>query len=204
VYTTCQPEHGVADNMATDQAKLAADSRAFPILTYDPRKGDTIRERLSLQGNPAINDDWWLDPKSGEQVDFIDFCRSEGRFAKHFDKDGNPSELLLRAKQERLENWKQLQELAGVLGNKSPAAKSEAKPVAAKKPAPPVAASNGNGLPRGFDSGSKIKYNDGATWVEGVIESVQPVRLALADSSTIVVSPDVFREAVAVGIVALR
>ena len=53
-------------------------------------------------------------------VDFIDFCRSEGRFAKHFDKEGNPSETLLRAKQERLENWKQLQELAGLLDKKKP------------------------------------------------------------------------------------
>jgi pyruvate ferredoxin oxidoreductase beta subunit len=44
-YTTCQPEHGVADNMATDQARLAVDTRAFPLLIYDPRKGDTIRER---------------------------------------------------------------------------------------------------------------------------------------------------------------
>ena len=31
VYSTCQPEHGVADNMAMHQAKLAVDSRAFPI-----------------------------------------------------------------------------------------------------------------------------------------------------------------------------
>ncbi len=36
-----------------------------------------------------------------------------GRFAKHFDKDGDPSETLLNAKQERLENWRILQELAG-------------------------------------------------------------------------------------------
>ena len=54
---------------------------------------------------------------------------------------------------------------------KSPAAKSEAKPAAGKIPAPPVAGSNGNALPRGFDSGAKIKYNDGAAWVDGVIES---------------------------------
>ena len=38
-FTTCQPEHGVADNMAYHQAKLAADSRTFPVFIYDPRKG---------------------------------------------------------------------------------------------------------------------------------------------------------------------
>ena len=113
-YTTCQPEHGVADNMASDQARLAVDSRAFPLLIYDPRKGDTIRKRLSLQGNPAMKEDWYTNPKTGEQIDFITFARSEGRFAKHFDKEGNPSETLLRSKQDRLENWHVLQELAGL------------------------------------------------------------------------------------------
>jgi len=113
-YTTCQPEHGVADNMASDQARLAVDTRAFPLLIYDPRAGDTIKKRLSLQGNPSVKDDWYKNPKTGDLVDFIDFCRSEGRFAKHFDKDGNPSETLLRAKQDRLENWQLLQELAGL------------------------------------------------------------------------------------------
>ena len=62
-------------------------------------------QALSLQGNPAMKEDWWTNPKTGEVVDFIDFCRSEGRFAKHFDREGNPSETLLTARQERLENW---------------------------------------------------------------------------------------------------
>jgi len=113
-YTTCQPEHGVADNMAADQARMAVDTRAFPLLIFDPDQGETIRERTSLQGNPAMKEDWWTNPKTGEVVDFIDFCRSEGRFAKHFDREGNPSETLLRARQERLENWWVLQELAGL------------------------------------------------------------------------------------------
>jgi pyruvate/2-oxoacid:ferredoxin oxidoreductase beta subunit/NAD-dependent dihydropyrimidine dehydrogenase PreA subunit len=113
-YTTCQPEHGVADNMAGEQARLAVDTRAFPLLIYDPRKGDTIKTRLSLQGNPAVKEDWFVNPKTKEEVTFIDFARSEGRFAKHFDKDGNPSQTLLHAKQDRLENWHLLQELAGL------------------------------------------------------------------------------------------
>ena len=96
-YTTCQPEHGVADNMAADQARLAVDSRAFPLLVYDPDKGNTIKSRLSLQGNPGLKNDWYTSPKSGETIDFIDFCRSEGRFGKHFDKDGNASEVLEKA-----------------------------------------------------------------------------------------------------------
>jgi pyruvate ferredoxin oxidoreductase beta subunit len=113
-YTTCQPEHGVADNMASEQARLAVDSRAFPLLVFDPRKGKTVRERLSLQGNPGVKDDWYVNPKTKEAVTFIDFARSEGRFSKHFDRNGNPSETLLRAMEDRLENWHLLQELAGL------------------------------------------------------------------------------------------
>src|SRR4029078_1658068 len=92
---------------------------------HDPRKGGTIRERLSLQGNPASGEAWWTHPKTGQVVDFIDFARSEGRFSKHFDKAGNPSETLLRAKEDRLENWHLLQELAGVLGQGKTAAEAK-------------------------------------------------------------------------------
>jgi len=31
VYTTCQPEHGVGDNMAAQQSKLAVETRTFPV-----------------------------------------------------------------------------------------------------------------------------------------------------------------------------
>ncbi|GDY10398.1 hypothetical protein LBMAG52_38860 [Planctomycetia bacterium] len=113
-YTTCQPEHGVADNMASEQARLAVDTRAFPLVLFDPRQGDTIKKCLSLQGNPAIKEDWFKNPKTGAVVDFIDFARSEGRFAKHFDKDGNPSATLQYAKSDRLANWHTLQDLAGL------------------------------------------------------------------------------------------
>ena len=45
VYTPCMPEHGIADDAATRQAKLAVESRAFPLFTYDPRRGPTYAER---------------------------------------------------------------------------------------------------------------------------------------------------------------
>jgi len=114
VFTTCQPEHGVGDNMAEHQAKLAADSRSFPIFIYDPTKGSRFRERLSLVGNPNVKEDWYIHPKTREPIDFIYFARTEGRFAKQFDKDGNPSPTLIATQQERLENWHLLQDLAGV------------------------------------------------------------------------------------------
>jgi len=114
IYTTCQPEHGVGDNVSAHQARLARDTRAFPVFIHDPRQGELMRERLSLRGNPAIREDWSVDPKTGENVDFITFARTEGRFARQFDAEGNPSEALLCAQDDRLAHWHLLQELAGL------------------------------------------------------------------------------------------
>ena len=114
VYTTCQPEHGVGDAASYDQARLAVNSRTFPVFTHDPRKGDRLSERLSLAGNPAVKKDWYVNPKTNEEVTFVDFARTEGRFFKQFDEQGNPSKVMLATKAERLKNWHQLQDLAGV------------------------------------------------------------------------------------------
>jgi pyruvate/2-oxoacid:ferredoxin oxidoreductase beta subunit/ferredoxin len=115
VYTTCQPEHGVPDCNSARQAKLAVETRAFPLFIHDPRRGRRIRERLSLVGNPAQKEDWWTPPNSEKPLTFIDFARSEGRFAKQFDAAGNPSAALLETQEDRVQNWRRLQELAGLL-----------------------------------------------------------------------------------------
>jgi pyruvate ferredoxin oxidoreductase beta subunit len=113
VYTPCQPEHGIADDASTRQAKLAVQNRAFPLFVYDPRKGESIAERLSLQGNPALKDDWFSAP-DGSPQDFLAFARTEGRFAPHFGKDGTASAEILGTQADRLANWHTLQELAGL------------------------------------------------------------------------------------------
>jgi pyruvate/2-oxoacid:ferredoxin oxidoreductase beta subunit/formate hydrogenlyase subunit 6/NADH:ubiquinone oxidoreductase subunit I len=118
-YTTCQPEHGVADDRAAAQARLAVTSRAFPLFTHDPRRGPTLRERLSLQGNPDPTADWYRHPRTGEAVDFIDFARTERRFARQFAADGAPAPALLAARDDRLAHWRRLQELAGVTHRRS-------------------------------------------------------------------------------------
>jgi pyruvate/2-oxoacid:ferredoxin oxidoreductase beta subunit len=112
-YAACMPEHGIADDAATRQAKLAVESRAFPLLSYDPRRGESIAERLSLQGNPALKADWATLP-GGETVDFLSFARTEGRFAGHFASDGAPTPEILATRDDRLANWRGLQELAGI------------------------------------------------------------------------------------------
>ena len=112
VYAPCQPEHGIADDASTAQAKLAVESRAFPLFTYDPRRGPTTAVRLSLQGNPAIRDDWAKAP-DGSPIDFLAFARTEGRFAPHFAADGTPTAEIVATQADRLAAWKTLQELAG-------------------------------------------------------------------------------------------
>jgi pyruvate/2-oxoacid:ferredoxin oxidoreductase beta subunit len=112
VYAPCMPEHGIADDVATQQAKLAVDSRAFPLFSYDPRRGERLSERWSLQGNPALRDDWAKGP-DGSTIDFLTFARTEGRFSGHFDADGAPTDEILATRADRLANWRTLQELAG-------------------------------------------------------------------------------------------
>ncbi len=115
VYTSCQPEHGIADDRSYHQAKLAVDCRVFPVFHYDPQKGERISERLSLQGNPAKKEDWYSNSKTGEDYNFIKFARTENRFARNFNKDGEPHPILLETQKERLRNWNFLQELAGII-----------------------------------------------------------------------------------------
>ena len=113
VYTPCQPEHGIADDSASAQSRQAVDSRAFPLFTFDPRRGPAIAERLSLQGNPQLAEDWSKQP-DGSVFDFLDFARTEGRFADHFAADGTPSVEMLATREDRLLNWKLLKEMARI------------------------------------------------------------------------------------------
>ncbi len=97
LYTTCQPEHGVGDDRSAEQAKLALEGRAYPLFVYDPDAGVSFQECCSLEGNPAIDQDWptyaieYVDENGREAklevpMTFADFALTEGRFRKHFRK----------------------------------------------------------------------------------------------------------------------
>ncbi len=94
-YTTCQSEHGIADDAGSRRARLAVDSRMSPVFVHDPRRGDTLAERFTLEGNPDIGKDWvmttleYVDAQGNHQLKEIpftpaDFAVHEGRFQKHF------------------------------------------------------------------------------------------------------------------------
>jgi hypothetical protein len=60
-----------------------------------------------------VKEDWTKSP-DGSTFDFVSFARTEGRFAQHFDKEGNPSPELQASQEDRLRNWHFLQEMAGL------------------------------------------------------------------------------------------
>ncbi|MEH6627257.1 MAG: 2-oxoacid:acceptor oxidoreductase family protein [Motiliproteus sp.] len=94
LYTSCQPEHGIGDDMGRHQAKLAVESRAYPLFRYNPDNGKTAVECFDLECNPAIDQLWpryalrYLEggrEKSMEvPMTFADFAMTEARFRKHF------------------------------------------------------------------------------------------------------------------------
>jgi pyruvate-ferredoxin/flavodoxin oxidoreductase len=97
IYAVCPPEHGVADDLAVKQSKLAVESRAYPLFRYDPDAGTTFSQCVTLEGNPALEDDWpsytlKYKDEQGEQASltvpmtFADFAVTEGRFGKQFKK----------------------------------------------------------------------------------------------------------------------
>jgi pyruvate-ferredoxin/flavodoxin oxidoreductase len=97
VYAVCPPEHGVGDNSAVAQSKMATESRAFPLFRFNPDAGVTFSECVSLEGNPSLDTDWPEYTLSYKDEDgstksmklpmtFADFALSEGRFAKQFKK----------------------------------------------------------------------------------------------------------------------
>ncbi|NNJ55782.1 MAG: pyruvate ferredoxin oxidoreductase [Bacteroidia bacterium] len=96
LYTTCQPEHGVADDLGVHQAKLAVESRAYPIFKYNPDNGVKVEDNFDLDGNPAIDELWpkyqlkYFENGQEKSMDvsmtFADFALTEARFRKHFRK----------------------------------------------------------------------------------------------------------------------
>jgi pyruvate-ferredoxin/flavodoxin oxidoreductase len=89
-FTTCQPEHGVADDMALIQAQRVRDSRGAPEFVFNPRLGETYAEALDLKGNPSIDLDWYetKNKVTGETSRYTvaHWCVTEARFRNHLKK----------------------------------------------------------------------------------------------------------------------
>jgi pyruvate-ferredoxin/flavodoxin oxidoreductase len=89
-FTTCQPEHGVADDMALDQAQRVRDSRGAPEFVFNPRLGESYHEALDLKGNPSIDMDWYETKFKANNEPYrytvAHWCATEARFRNHLKK----------------------------------------------------------------------------------------------------------------------
>jgi len=86
-FTSCQPEHGVADDMSTQQAIRIRDSRSMPQFVYRPSRGETYQDALDLGGNPSVNRDWYhkTSKLTGRQFPYnvVHWVVTEARFRRH-------------------------------------------------------------------------------------------------------------------------
>ena len=87
-FTSCQPEHGIADDVSTVQAIRARDSRSVPQFIFDPTKGEMYSEIMNLGGNPNPDRDWYqkVSKKTGRKYAYTvaHYATTEARFRRHF------------------------------------------------------------------------------------------------------------------------
>jgi pyruvate-ferredoxin/flavodoxin oxidoreductase len=95
VYTPCQGEQGISDDVSSEHARLAVESRTSPVYVHNPDGGATLNERFSIDGNPDSEQDWttlvltYKDADGNEQTKEVPltpahFARKEGRFKKAY------------------------------------------------------------------------------------------------------------------------
>ena len=96
-FTTCQPEHGVGDDMALDQAQRVRDSRGAPEFVFNPTYGETYEEALDLKGNPHADKDWYTTKfkSTGEKYRYTvaHWCATEARFRNHLKRIKDESKI---------------------------------------------------------------------------------------------------------------
>jgi pyruvate-ferredoxin/flavodoxin oxidoreductase len=95
VYTPCGSEHGISEAHSNARARLAVESRMHPLFVHDPRRGTSLHDWFSLDGNPDVGSTWasstlqYLDDEG--QVQLLTtpltpavFALGEVRFRKQF------------------------------------------------------------------------------------------------------------------------
>ena len=95
VYTPCGGEQGISESSSNARARLAVESRMHPLFVHDPRRGETLHDWFSLEGNPDIGSTWTTSPleylDDAGQLQLIstpltpaEFALGEVRFKKQF------------------------------------------------------------------------------------------------------------------------
>jgi len=110
IYTSTKQENNLANNSLLFQSKLAVESRAYPLISFDPNGGKTWEECISIAGNIDIDQDWiiytlnYTDEYGNKfsmevPLTYADWALTEVRYASHFksmaaDADSDDSVLL--------------------------------------------------------------------------------------------------------------
>jgi pyruvate-ferredoxin/flavodoxin oxidoreductase len=97
VYTPCGSEHGIPEASSNARARLAVESRMHPLFVHDPRRGSTLHDWFSLDGNPDVDRTW-----TTSTLEYVDesgpvqlmttaltpavFALGEVRFSKQFSR----------------------------------------------------------------------------------------------------------------------
>ena len=153
LYAPSPGRHGFATDQTVRQARLAVESRTFPLYRYDPEAEGVFGSRFSLEGNPGPEHDW-MENHADTPLTTASWMLAERRFAHWFaplpkaaseslpvaeyllleesmrsgksawvsaaDAAGASSRYLLdpilvKACEDRLQVWRMLQEIAGVV-----------------------------------------------------------------------------------------
>jgi pyruvate-ferredoxin/flavodoxin oxidoreductase len=97
-YTSCQPEHGIADDVSTYQAGLVRDARSIPQFVFNPQRGETYEEALDISGNANRDRDWVeITSKMTDRTfnyTVAHFAATEARFRRHLKPVKNTDGLI--------------------------------------------------------------------------------------------------------------
>lgn len=88
-FTACMPEHGIGDNMATEQAQRARDSRGVVEFLFDPTKGESDAACLDVAANPQSTKDWAVKTSANKEkytYTVAHWGATESRFRNHMKK----------------------------------------------------------------------------------------------------------------------
>ena len=109
IYASTKSENPLSNNSLIHQSKLAVESRAYPLISFDPRQGKTWEECTSIVGNPDIDQDWiiyslpYTDEYGNEfsmdiPLTYADWALTETQYAEHFKPvadDAAPDDMTL-------------------------------------------------------------------------------------------------------------
>ncbi len=125
IYAGCMPGHGISAASSYLMDEKAELSRFFPRFTYNPTKGESLKECLCIDENSQVDELYtkhqlsYLDEEdqlTTLDVEFTvaDFALSQGRFAPYFydiNQDQDPSKLMPLADYLDLDDQEEIEQM---------------------------------------------------------------------------------------------